>query len=79
MNAHVPISTAFGQELLSVGVNDFDPFITLTIRGVQIQLTRDEARGAADALRAASLRSPFMDPDSLRDYPDSAGSESESL
>jgi preprotein translocase subunit SecD len=62
MNARVPICTPYGQELLSVTVDDFDPYVTLAIRGINIQLTRDEARQVADALRAAALRAPFEDP-----------------
>ena len=56
MKATVAISTPTGSELLSVSVNDCDPFTMLTIRQLEIQLTRDECRKVADALRAAALR-----------------------
>jgi hypothetical protein len=58
MKATVAISTPTGSELLSVRVNDCDPFTVLTIRHLEIHLTRDECRKAADALRAAALREP---------------------
>jgi hypothetical protein len=56
MKATVAISTPTGSELLSVSVNDCDPFTVLTIRHLQIHLTRDECRKVADALHAAALR-----------------------
>ena len=56
MKATVAISTPTGSELLSVSVNDGDPFTVLTIRQLEIHLTRDECRKVADALRAAALR-----------------------
>jgi hypothetical protein len=49
------VSTAAGEELLSVRAHDRDPYVTLTIRRYSIDLTRDEARKAADALRACAL------------------------
>lgn len=59
MTAYVTLSTATGEEMLTVSVDDGDPFALLTVRGMQVQLTRDESRRAADALRAASSRRPF--------------------
>jgi hypothetical protein len=56
MKATVAISTPTGSELLSVRVNDCDPFTVLTIRHLEIHLTRDECRKVADALHAAALR-----------------------
>ena len=56
MKATVAISTPTGPDLLSVSVNDFDPFTVLTIHNLEIHLTRDECRKVADALRAAALR-----------------------
>jgi hypothetical protein len=35
--------------------DDFDPFVRLTLRGCSVDLTRDQARMASDALRAAAL------------------------
>jgi hypothetical protein len=46
MKATVAISTPTGSELLSVSVNDCDPFTVLTIRHLEIHLTRDECRKA---------------------------------
>ena len=56
MKATVAISTPTGPDLLSVSVNDFDPFTVLRIHNREIHLTRDECRKVADALRAAALR-----------------------
>lgn len=59
MDARVPIRTAIGEEMLAVHVDDGDPFVVLAIMGETICLTRDEARRAADALRAAASRNPY--------------------
>jgi hypothetical protein len=58
MIASLHLSTVTGEELLSVQAHDRDPFVTLTIRQHSIDLTRDEARKAADALRACALTTP---------------------
>jgi hypothetical protein len=58
-DARVPICTAIGEEMLAVHVDDGDPFVVLAVMGETICLTRDEARRAADALRAAASRNPF--------------------
>jgi hypothetical protein len=55
----VAISTPTGSEILTVSVDDYDPFAVLAVRDVTIQLTRDECRKVADALRAATLRKPY--------------------
>lgn len=59
MKAMVAISTPTGSELLTVSVDNYDPFAILTIRDIAIQLTRDECRTVSDALRAAALREPY--------------------
>jgi hypothetical protein len=59
VKATVAISTSTGSEILTVSVNDYDPFVTLAVRDVTIQLTRDECRTVSDALRAASVREPY--------------------
>ena len=61
MKAHVAIRTATGQETLTVSVDDYDPFIVMAVRGAVVQLTRDESRQVADALRAAAMRYPYED------------------
>jgi hypothetical protein len=58
MIASFYLSTVTGEELLSVQAHDRDPYVTLTIRGHSVDLTRDEARKAADALRAGALTEP---------------------
>ena len=55
MIASVHLSTVTGEDLLAVQANDLDPYITLTIRQHSVDLTRDQARQAADALRACAL------------------------
>jgi hypothetical protein len=40
-------------------MDDFDPFAVLSIKNTSVQLTRDECRKVADALRTAALRKPF--------------------
>ena len=55
MIATVHLHTTTGEHLLSVQGYDFDPFVTLTVRGCSIDLTRDQARMASDALRAVAL------------------------
>jgi hypothetical protein len=59
MKATVTISSVTGSQLLTVQVNDYDPFVVLTVRATTVQLTRDECRQVADALGAAALREPF--------------------
>jgi hypothetical protein len=53
--ASVQLSTVTGEHLLTVRANDLDPYITLTFRQHSVHLTRDQARQAADALRACAL------------------------
>ena len=53
--ASFTLSTMAGEDLLTVQAHDLDPYVTLTIRDHSVDLTRDEARKAADALRACSL------------------------
>ena len=65
MNAHVAICTSTGQELLTVHVDDLDPYIVLTVRGTTLELTPTEARKVSDALRASALRKS-----SILDRPD---------
>ncbi|MDQ4009151.1 MAG: hypothetical protein M3228_00240 [Actinomycetota bacterium] len=55
MIASVHLSTVTGEDLLTVQANDLDPYITLTVRQHSVDLTRDQARQAADALRACAL------------------------
>lgn len=55
MIASFHLSTVIGEDLLTVQAHDRDPYVTLTIRGHSVDLTRDEARKAADALRACAL------------------------
>ena len=55
MIATVHLHTTTGEHLLSVHGRDFDPFVRLTFRGCSVDLTRDQARMAGDALRAAAL------------------------
>jgi hypothetical protein len=56
--AYVTLCIATGQEIVSVAVDDYDPFVVMTLRGTSVALTRDECRKTADALRAAALRRP---------------------
>ncbi|MDD7968959.1 hypothetical protein [Actinomycetospora lemnae] len=58
MTATTSISTGAGEEIVSVHVEDEDPFAVLTLGRQTAVLTRDECRRIADALRAASLRHP---------------------
>jgi len=53
--ASVRLNTMTGEQLLTVQANDLDPYITLTVRQHRVDLTRDQARQAADALRACAL------------------------
>jgi len=53
--ASVQLNTVTGERLLTVQANDLDPYITLTVRQHCVYLTRDQARQAADALRACAL------------------------
>jgi hypothetical protein len=63
MIATVRLHTPAGEQLLTVEGHDFDPFVTLTVRDYSVHLTRDQARMAADALRALALTAtdPFPD------------------
>jgi hypothetical protein len=56
VRAYVAICTPIGQEIVTVHVEDYDPFITLSVHGQILELTRTESRQVADALRAAALR-----------------------
>jgi hypothetical protein len=53
--ASVYLSTVTGEELLTVQAHDRDPYVTVTIRQHSADLTRDQARRAADAFRACAL------------------------
>jgi sulfopyruvate decarboxylase TPP-binding subunit len=53
--ASVRLSAVTGEELLTVLASDFDPYVTLTVRQHSVNLTRDQARQAADALRSCAL------------------------
>lgn len=55
MIASVHLSSVTGEDLLIVQANDLDPYVTLTIRQQSVDLTRDQARHAGDALRACAL------------------------
>jgi hypothetical protein len=55
MIASVHLSTVTGEDLLTVCANDLDPYVTVTVRQYSVDLTRDQARQAADALRACAL------------------------
>jgi hypothetical protein len=55
MIATVHLHTATGEHLVSVQGHNFAPFVTLTVRGLSVDLTRDQARMASDALRAVAL------------------------
>jgi hypothetical protein len=55
MIASVYLNTVTGEQLLTVQANNLDPYITLTVRQHSVDLTRDQARRAADALRACAL------------------------
>lgn len=55
MIATVRLSTFTGEDLLTVQAYDEDPYVTLTVRRHSVDLTRDQARQAADALRACAL------------------------
>ena len=59
MKAFVSIYSSTNQEMLTVNVDDYDPFIVLAVKNVTVQLTRDEARQVSDALRAAAMRYPY--------------------
>lgn len=61
MKALVAISTPRGAQILTVTVDDFDPFAVLTIGDTTVALTREECRKVADALRAAALREPHAE------------------
>jgi hypothetical protein len=55
MIASVYIGTSSGEQLVRVEAYDLDPYLTLTVRGHTVALTRDEARKISDALRAVGL------------------------
>ncbi len=55
MSASVYIETLSGEPLVRVEAHDFDPYLTLTVVGHIVVLTRDEARRVSDALRAVAL------------------------
>jgi len=55
MTTSVYIGTPTGEQLVRVMVDDFDPYLTLTVGDRTVALTRDEARRISDALRAAAL------------------------
>jgi hypothetical protein len=55
MFASVRLTTVTGEPLLTVQANDLDPYIMLTVGRHSVALTREQARQAADALRACAL------------------------
>ncbi|MFC5141459.1 hypothetical protein ACFPK1_24700 [Actinomycetospora rhizophila] len=56
MTAWTTVSTGAGEEIVSVQVEDGDPFAVMAMGRHTAVLTRDECRRIADALRAASRR-----------------------
>jgi alkanesulfonate monooxygenase SsuD/methylene tetrahydromethanopterin reductase-like flavin-dependent oxidoreductase (luciferase family) len=68
--ASVHLSTVTGEDLLTVQANDFDPYITLTVRQHSVDLTRDQARQAADALRACALTAVDATFGNIEDLPE---------
>ncbi|MDD7940389.1 hypothetical protein PHK61_18345 [Actinomycetospora lutea] len=58
MTAWTTVSTGAGEEIVSVQVEDGDPFAVMAVGRHTAVLTRDECRRIADALRAASRRDP---------------------
>jgi len=56
MTAWTTVSTGAGEEIVSVQVEDGDPFAVMALGRHTAVLTRDECRRIADALRAASRR-----------------------
>ena len=72
MIATAHLHTTTGEHLLSVQGHDFDPFVTLSVRGCSLDLTRDQARMASDALRAGALTAvdeQFVDSPDYRPRP----------
>lgn len=69
MIASVYLSTMTGEELLTVQAHDLDPYVTVTIRQYSVDLTRDQARRAADALRACALTAIDTDLGNIDDNP----------
>lgn len=55
MIASVYIGTLSGEPLVRVEAYDRDPYLTLTVAGHAVVLTRGEARRVSDALRAVAL------------------------
>lgn len=52
MNAEVFLTR---EQVLTVRTYDLDPFVTLAVGAWSVHLTRDQARQAADALRAGAM------------------------
>jgi len=53
--ASVFLHTVTGEELLTVQAHHLDPYVTVPIPQYSVDLPRDQARRAADALRACAL------------------------
>jgi alkanesulfonate monooxygenase SsuD/methylene tetrahydromethanopterin reductase-like flavin-dependent oxidoreductase (luciferase family) len=70
MLASVHLSTVTGEELLTVRANDLDPYVTVTVRQHSVDLTRDQARQAADALRACALTAVDATFGNIEDLPE---------
>ncbi|MEJ2860759.1 hypothetical protein [Actinomycetospora flava] len=58
MTARTSVNAGAGEEIVSVQVEDGDPYAVLALGRYTAVLTRDECRRIADALRAASRRHP---------------------
>jgi hypothetical protein len=67
--ASVYFSTVTGEELLTVQAHDLDPYVTVTIRQHSIDLTRDQAHRATDALRACALTAIDTEFGNVEDLP----------
>ena len=69
MIASVHLTSVTGEHLLTVQANDFDPYVTLTLRTHSVDLTRDQAGRVADALRACAwtaVDTAFTDVEDIR-------------
>ena len=58
MTAWTSVNAGAGEEIVSVHVEDGDPYAVLALGRHTAVLTRDECRRIADALRAAALQRP---------------------
>jgi hypothetical protein len=67
--ASIYLNTVTGEKLRTVHAHDLNPYVTLTVGQHSVDLTRGQARQAADALRVCALTAIDAEFETVDDIP----------